>query len=444
MIHQPLLVAACLLISPAPGAADDGPLAVPINRDDMKRMLERSKQHTPRLPLPPLTEEEKAKAPRGELGIVNNGRMRQFYLPAELRDGGFARADEPGMTLGHPLRTMFFWISSRLNNCAYCLGHQEVKLTAAGVDDATLAALDGDWSKFPKDQQAAFAFVRKLSYEPHKIGDADIAALRPYFDDKQILEILFTCGANNAMNRWTGALSIPQEDHRVFLTPTADGDRDRTTALVPLDNEATAAKKVCVLTAPRPKLESREEVEAKLAACRARKPRLPLVDEDKARAALPQDLRELWADAPLPAHVRLLATFPNAGIGRVGGLVAAETGGKLDRKLRAQVAWIAARNDRAWYALDLARNRLKALGETDDAIFALDGPLDAFPADRQAAFAFAKKLTVAPALIEDADVASLRKHYGDFEVAELIHHLTLAAFLDRVTEPANLPTGPGR
>lgn len=436
MIHS-LILGFCLVLT-APG---DGHPTAPADRDGIKRMLEDSKHQEPRLPLPPLTDEEKAPAPRGELGIVNNGRMRQFYLPAELRDGGFARADEPGMTLGHPLRTKFFWIASRLNNCAYCLGHQEVKLAAAGVNDATLAALDGDWSAFPGPERAAFAFVRRLTYEPHRIADADLASLRPHYDDAQILEIVFTCGANNAMNRWTGPLAIPQEDHRVFLTPTAEADRKRGTALVPLDDRSAAGEGVCVLTAPRPPLESRAEVLATLAACRNRTPRLPLVDEAMARALLPAELREAWNDGPLPAHVRLLATFPKVGIGRVVGLHAGETAGTLDRTLRAQVAWIAARHDRAWYAVDRARDRLHALAQDDDAIFALDGPLDRFSPAERAAFAYAAKVTVAPARIDDADIADLRRHFGDFATAELVHQLTLAAFVDRVTEAAGLPTG---
>ena len=85
-------------------------------------MLEGSKRHEPRLPLPPPTSRTSRRPanarPGGLGGIVNNGRMRALYLPAELRDGGFARQDEPGMSLGYPFQTMCFWITSRINNCA--------------------------------------------------------------------------------------------------------------------------------------------------------------------------------------------------------------------------------------------------------------------------------------------------------------------------------------
>ena len=81
-------------------------------------------------------------------GIINNGRMRKLYLPAEVLGGGFSREPDPAMTLNNTFKTMFFWIVSRANNCTYCQGHQEVKLAGDGVKEETIAALDGDWSEF--------------------------------------------------------------------------------------------------------------------------------------------------------------------------------------------------------------------------------------------------------------------------------------------------------
>jgi alkylhydroperoxidase family enzyme len=158
------------------------------------------------------------------------------------------------------------------------------------------------------------------------------------------------------------------------------------------------------------------------------------VDEDKARALLPAD----WSTGPLPQWVRLLATFPEAGKARILSLHAARDEGSLDRTLRAQIAWIAARQDRAWYALGHARRRLRELGQSDDAIFALDGPSGGFDAGRRAVFNLARKLTVDPALVTDADVAAVREHFGDRETAEVVYFVTVAAFFDRVTEASGL------
>jgi hypothetical protein len=48
-------------------------------------------------------------------------------------------------------------------------------------------------------------------------------------------------------------------------------------------------------------------------------------------------------------------------------------------------------------------------------------------------------MTVAPWFVTDADVASVRKHFTDYQVAEIVLHACNAAYLDRVTEVSQLP-----
>lgn len=440
---RPLAAAALLLAGPAVGPAADAPAPsstprpVAPTRPELKLQLEASKRSTPRLPLPPPTAEEVARAEsqpgRGPMrGVINNGRMRKLYLPPEFVSGGFQRDPDPAMTLSQPFKTMFFWITSRANNCTYCQGHQEVKLAADGVTEETIAALDGDWSEFTPAERAAFAFTLKLTYEPHAIADADVARLRPFYNDNQILEIITSVAGFNAMNRWTGALAIPQEDHRVYLTPTPEKYRDVRSRVAPLAPSAGSA--ACARPADRGPLEGRRAVEAALEACRQRAPRLPLVDESKARALLPGD----WPSEPLAEWVRLLVNFPKAGPARAASHRATEQKGRLSPRLRAEIAWVAARHDRAWYALGHARRRLRDLGLSDDAAFALDSPDGGASAAERQALALARKLTVDPALISDDDIATLRKSFSDHEVAEIIFQTTEAAYFDRVTEAAGL------
>ena len=89
-----------------------------------------------------------------------------------------------------------------------------------------------------------------------------------------------------------------------------------------------------------------------------------------------------------------------------------------------------------------AIRRLKELGLDDDAIAALDNPGDSIPQPERAVLAVARKITVDPALITDADIEGLRKHYSDREVAEIVYHVTQAAFFDRLTEAAGLRLEP--
>src|SRR5262249_13349967 len=153
--------------------------------------------------------------------------------------------------LNNTFKTMFLWIVSRANNCAYCQGHQEVKLTGDGVKEETIAALDGDWSEFSPAERAAFGFTRLLTYDPHEIADADVDKLRKYYDDLQILEIITAVAGFNAMNRWTGALAIPQEGHRNYLTETPEKYRNLRSRVAPLPIDSSSAGQVCARPADR-------------------------------------------------------------------------------------------------------------------------------------------------------------------------------------------------
>ena len=184
----------------------------------------------------------------------------------------------------------------------------------------------------------------------------------------------------------------------------------------------------------RPPLESRAEVEKALEAARKRTPRLPLLDEAKARAVV----SETWPEGPLPQWVRLVANFPREGVSRVTSIRSAEEKGDLKPLLKAQVSWIIARQDRAWYAAGLAKRRLKELGQSDDQIYSLDGDWSGFtPADR-AMFTLARKLAASPVVLTDDDVDEAVKLAGPRDVVQLISYTTTRASFDRITEAAGL------
>jgi alkylhydroperoxidase family enzyme len=112
--------------------------------------------------------------------------------------------------------------------------------------------------------------------------------------------------------------------------------------------------------------------------------------------------------------------------------------GKLSPELKAKLAWTAARQNRAWYAVGNAQQRLKKLGMGEDAIYALDADKPgASPAEQQALL-FCRKLTATPQQITDADIAGLRKHFSDNEVAEIVQTTCVANMFDRFTEVLNL------
>ena len=118
------LVSLAMLASAPAGAGEPAsdPRPVPLTRPTMKQFLEDVKSRTPRIPLPPLTEEEKAKL--GDRGGGYESRIRALYMPTptggDARSGfGFGGKDDPEATLDYKFKTQLFWIVSRTNNCQY-------------------------------------------------------------------------------------------------------------------------------------------------------------------------------------------------------------------------------------------------------------------------------------------------------------------------------------
>lgn len=425
----------------------DEPKAIPATRDEMKEALDALKHRKPRLPMPPPTEEEieRAKQAAAEraasgglssgspTGIVNNGRMRQLYLPREIsqntssggnRGASGARQTDPSMKFDNRFSTELFWIVSRVNNCHYCLGHQEGKLRSAGATDDDLAAMDLDWTLIPAPKQAAYRFTSKLTSRPDALTKEDFDALLKHHSPREALEIVFLVSRYNATNRWTDSMGIPQEEHRVFKTPT-------TQKFVGLKSKVALLDTVTDAKSPsyqRPEWESAAIVKEKWSQARSRTPRFAL-------AEAPQEAPE-----EAPANLaKLLNNFPQSGIGQLRQMQSAQTLGKLSPKVKAEIAWTCARSDRAWYALDLARRRLEKEGVSEEKAFELDAKNESLSEGEQAAIAFAKKLTERPQHMTDDDIESLRKHFSDNETAEIVYHTTLGAFLDRITEAAQLP-----
>jgi hypothetical protein len=297
-----------------------------------------------------------------------------------------------------------------------------------------------------------------LTYEPYRITDEDLEGLRRYYTDLQILEMIFSVSGNNSTNRWKEGVGVPQSKEgtgflrsaqkpvptdrplpiKSFVTPTPEQFKTRITQVAPLVKEDQTGTPSRQAICRRPHLESRGEVEKALEACRQRTPRLPLVDEAQARALLPPD----YAPGPLPQWVRLLANFPRDGKSRILSLRAAEEKGDLKPLLKAQVSWIIARQDRAWYAAGRARQCLRELGWSEDQVYQLDGSWERYTPAERALFTVARNLAAAPIVLTDEDVATALKLTSPREVVQLISYTTGRAFFDRITEAAGLRLEP--
>ena len=69
----------------------------------------------------------------------------------------------------------------------------------------------GDYSSFSPKEQAALKFAEKLTRDPHAIGDADIANLKPHFSESEIVDLDLLIGLINLTNRFTDPLGAEVE-----------------------------------------------------------------------------------------------------------------------------------------------------------------------------------------------------------------------------------------
>ncbi len=393
-------------------------------------MLDSLKSRQARLPYT-------APADAAEGGVVNNRALRELYLPDLFKStdppaGQSSATEDP--VVDYRFATQMFWIVSRANDCAYCLGHQEGKLKKVGVDEEGLLALDTDWMAFGEPQREAFALTRKLTLTPQLIGEGDIDALKRHFTDDQVLTILYLIGRYNATNRWTDATGIPQEGYRDFSTALSADALNR------------PSKVASAVAMPRRHAESFEAWEGRLAEAKRRVARLKPTREVPAKAepieaAKAEPIGAAGAEPIEATHERLLAVIPQAGPTAVRQARDAMSKGKLDARLKAKIAFLAAFEDEAWYMQSLVLARLGAAGVTRKQAYDLAaGDLGsvADPAER-AALRFARKLTVDPVQVVDADIESLGEHYSPYQIAEIIHVVATSAMLDRFTESVGLP-----
>ena len=199
---------------------------------------------------------------------------------------------------------------------------------------------------------------------------------------------------NNSINRWKEGVGVPQSEGgggfgrrtegaatgsaetpakpHSYLTPTSEQFQTKVTLVAPLLFDEAAGKATRQTVFARPKLESRSEVEA-------RPGRRPPAHASPAAGRGGQGPRAAGRRCPRKARCRSgcgwWPTSRSSGKRLVASTRFADEKGDLSPLLKAQVSWIIARQDRAWYALGQAQRRLKELGQTDDQIYRPRRPL---------------------------------------------------------------------
>ena len=114
-----------------------------------------------------------------------------------------------------------FWIQTRSVQCNYCMGHCEMLLEVAGLDQVAVAErvrrLAGpDWSAFSPVEQRAFAFARQLSQTPWQLTATDYQTLQTDLGSDKAMATFWWLCRGLYMTRVSDGFQLPLERENVF------------------------------------------------------------------------------------------------------------------------------------------------------------------------------------------------------------------------------------
>jgi AhpD family alkylhydroperoxidase len=106
--------------------------------------------------------------------------------------------------------------ASQINGCAYCLDVHSKDARKAGESEQRLYLLNA-WRESPafsEAERAALGWTEALTnVGESRADDADFAALRPHFSDKEIVDLTYLIGMINFWNRLAiGMRYVPAAD----------------------------------------------------------------------------------------------------------------------------------------------------------------------------------------------------------------------------------------
>lgn len=185
---------------------------------------------------------------------------------------------------------------------------------------------------------------------------------------------------------------------------------------------------------PEPIPLTRDDMKRALDASKQSVPRLPLPPEtDEEKALIEEQKAEATKKGEAPRRLGLanngrMRAFYLGEYGyvqsndvkraRTGSYPDSDSG--FDRSFRTMMFWIISRGNNCTYCLGHQESSLASVGMSDDQLAALDSDWSQFDEAKQAAFAFAVKLSFEPWAIDDQDFAALRKHYNEQQVTEMV------------------------
>lgn len=116
-------------------------------------------------------------------------------------------------TVPHETKMLVSLASSYASGCLYCQSHMANLSSIWQVPDEKIAAIwELDRSEaFSAAEKAAIGLALKAGMVPNAASAEDFDALRPHFDEAQVVEIVATIALFGYLNRWNDTMATALE-----------------------------------------------------------------------------------------------------------------------------------------------------------------------------------------------------------------------------------------
>ncbi|MBL8819198.1 MAG: hypothetical protein JNL58_24420 [Planctomyces sp.] len=192
--------------------------------EELQLRLEQQRNRVARLPVPVwedvrvrLPPEMAARPTRIIWNLMTLGYVPELQVPWNT----MTRTHWSELPGNRVFEESLFWVQTRELECNYCMGHCEMLLEVAGLDQgevvrrtATLAG--NDWSMFSPQEQRAFLYARKLTAYPWKLTPSDYAVLVRDFGERTAMSTFWWLCRGLYMTRVSDGFQLPLERENVF------------------------------------------------------------------------------------------------------------------------------------------------------------------------------------------------------------------------------------
>lgn len=322
------------------------------------------------------------------------------------------------------LRAAMRWVAAHANGCAYAEAYAASDALRAGLDRSRLEALaEPGYPGWSDADRAALEFARGMTVDSDSVTDDEFARLVEGFGERGAASMVLLLAYANFQDRLLNCLGAAVEPGGPLPPPDVAFDpsstTSRTTPPPPLRGAELPRPTGNDLIEDSPEWAaiSYDRLQGRLEDQRRKSTRLRIPSWEECARNLPDGFMKRPSDIVWYRIVFGYApelAVPYEYFMRTAG---AEAAPKFDRIFGGSLFWITTKAIKCPYCMGHCEMNWEVAGLTKAEIAERSRLLagddwSSFPPEQQRAFAFARKLTTAPASISDEDIAALGRDFG--------------------------------